>query len=163
MDDNTFPHKVRLIRGSARLETVTGIVPEYAKAAARYLGIFAVSVSQRGKAWVEQPGSIQHLCGYRQAKQSPGVYARALFWDCLTKLSRRRPLTSALQGPNGLSHLADQEGLEIWLIAGPFQADNRVPLLAVNEIALSVGAGYFKLAGLTLQSFGNIVGCNSVV
>jgi hypothetical protein len=36
IDDNTFPHKVLLIRGSARLEPVEGIVPEYEAAAARY-------------------------------------------------------------------------------------------------------------------------------
>lgn len=36
IDDNTFPHKVLLIRGSARLEPVEGIVPEYAAAAERY-------------------------------------------------------------------------------------------------------------------------------
>lgn len=36
IDDNTFPHKVLQIRGSARLETVTGIVPEYIAAADRY-------------------------------------------------------------------------------------------------------------------------------
>ena len=36
IDDNDFPHKVLLIRGSARLETVNGIVPEYAAAAERY-------------------------------------------------------------------------------------------------------------------------------
>jgi len=29
IDDNTFPHKVLLIRGSARLQPVEGIVPEY--------------------------------------------------------------------------------------------------------------------------------------
>ena len=52
IDDNNFPHKVLLIRGTARLETVTGIVPEYAKAAERYLG------SQQGKAWVEQLGAM---------------------------------------------------------------------------------------------------------
>lgn len=38
IDDNTFPHKVLLIRGSARLESVNGIVPEYAAAAERYFG-----------------------------------------------------------------------------------------------------------------------------
>jgi hypothetical protein len=38
IDDNTFPHKVLLIRGSARLEPVEGIVPEYAAAAERYFG-----------------------------------------------------------------------------------------------------------------------------
>ncbi len=36
IDDNTFPHKVLLIRGTARLETVDGIVPEYEAAAGRY-------------------------------------------------------------------------------------------------------------------------------
>ncbi len=36
IDDNTFPHKVLLIRGTTRLEPVEGIVPEYAAAAERY-------------------------------------------------------------------------------------------------------------------------------
>jgi len=36
IDDNTFPHKVLLIRGTARLEPVEGIAPEYAAAAQRY-------------------------------------------------------------------------------------------------------------------------------
>lgn len=36
IDDNTFPHKVLLIRGTTRLEAVDGIVPEYAAAAERY-------------------------------------------------------------------------------------------------------------------------------
>ena len=36
IDDNTFPHKVLLIRGTARLEDVNGIVPEYEACAARY-------------------------------------------------------------------------------------------------------------------------------
>ena len=38
IDDNTFPHKVLLIRGTARLESVNGIVPEYAASAERYFG-----------------------------------------------------------------------------------------------------------------------------
>ena len=38
IDDNDFPHKVLLIRGTARLETVEGIVPEYIAAADRYFG-----------------------------------------------------------------------------------------------------------------------------
>src|ERR1700687_780922 len=33
IDDNTFPHKVLLIRGTAQLKTVEGVVPEYAAAA----------------------------------------------------------------------------------------------------------------------------------
>jgi hypothetical protein len=48
IDDNTFPHKVLLIRGLARLEPVNGIVPEYAMAADRYFG------PEQGKAWVAQ-------------------------------------------------------------------------------------------------------------
>jgi len=48
IDDNTFPHKVLLIRGSARMEPVNGIVPEYALAAERYFG------PEQGKGWVDQ-------------------------------------------------------------------------------------------------------------
>lgn len=36
IDDNTFPHKVLLVRGTARLEQVEGIAPEYEACAARY-------------------------------------------------------------------------------------------------------------------------------
>jgi hypothetical protein len=52
IDDNSFPHKVLLVRGTARLATVQGIVPEYAEAAERYFG------SEPGKAWVKQLGSM---------------------------------------------------------------------------------------------------------
>jgi hypothetical protein len=52
IDDNVFPHKVLLVRGTAQLETVDGIVPEYAMAAERYFG------SARGKEWVGQLGSM---------------------------------------------------------------------------------------------------------
>ncbi len=48
IDDNTFPHKVLLIRGTARLDKVDGVVPEYAAAAERYFG------PEQGKAWVNQ-------------------------------------------------------------------------------------------------------------
>src|SRR6478609_3616347 len=48
IDDNNFPHKVLLVRGTARLETVKGIVPEYAAAAERYFG------REQGQAWVNQ-------------------------------------------------------------------------------------------------------------
>jgi len=48
IDDNTFPHKVLLIRGTARLQPLDGIVPEYATAAERYFG------PQQGQAWVKQ-------------------------------------------------------------------------------------------------------------
>jgi hypothetical protein len=46
IDDNTFPNKVLLLRGTARMETVDGIVPEYAAAAERYFG------REQGEAWV---------------------------------------------------------------------------------------------------------------
>ena len=52
IDDNTFPHKVLLVLGVARLESVNGIVPEYALAAERYFG------EQQGKAWVAQLASM---------------------------------------------------------------------------------------------------------
>jgi PPOX class probable F420-dependent enzyme len=52
IDDNTFPHKVLLVRGTARIETLDGVVPEYAQAANRYFG------EQQGKAWVAQMSSM---------------------------------------------------------------------------------------------------------
>jgi hypothetical protein len=48
IDTDEFPHKVLLIRGSARLEPVEGIVPEYALAAERYFG------KERAQAWLTQ-------------------------------------------------------------------------------------------------------------
>lgn len=48
IDDNTFPHKVLLIRGTARLEPCEGIAAEYIVAADRYFG------PQQGQAWVSQ-------------------------------------------------------------------------------------------------------------
>ncbi|MGB8061987.1 MAG: pyridoxamine 5'-phosphate oxidase family protein [Candidatus Sulfotelmatobacter sp.] len=48
IDDNTFPHKVLLIRGTARLEQVEGVVPEYAKAAERYFS------AAQAEAWLSQ-------------------------------------------------------------------------------------------------------------
>lgn len=52
IDDNTFPHKVLLVRGIARLENVAGIVPEYAAAAERYFG------PEQGQAWIKQIGGM---------------------------------------------------------------------------------------------------------
>ena len=52
IDDNTFPHKVLLIRGSARLESVNGIVLEYAMAADRYFG------PEQGPAWIATMGKM---------------------------------------------------------------------------------------------------------
>lgn len=43
---SSWPNRVLLLRGDARVETINGIAPEYAAAAARYLG------PDQGRAWV---------------------------------------------------------------------------------------------------------------
>jgi PPOX class probable F420-dependent enzyme len=48
IDDNQFPHRVLMLRGTVRLEDVDGVVPEYAQAAERYFG------REQGQAWVQQ-------------------------------------------------------------------------------------------------------------
>jgi Pyridoxamine 5'-phosphate oxidase len=48
IDNDVFPHKVLLVRGTARLQTMDGIVPEYATAARRYFG------PEQGAAWVNK-------------------------------------------------------------------------------------------------------------
>ena len=48
IDDNTFPHKVLLIRGEATIEMHPDVVTEYARAATRYFG------PEQGPAWVSQ-------------------------------------------------------------------------------------------------------------
>jgi hypothetical protein len=48
IDENEFPHKVLLIRGTARLENVDGIVPEYETCAVRYFD------DKQAKAWLDQ-------------------------------------------------------------------------------------------------------------
>jgi len=48
IDGDTWPYKVLQIRGTANVENVTGVVPEYALAAERYFG------SEQGRAWVAQ-------------------------------------------------------------------------------------------------------------
>ena len=58
IDDNIFPHKVLLVRGTARLQTVEGMVPEYIAAAERYFG------REQGEAWIGQlrkmiPGMVK--------------------------------------------------------------------------------------------------------
>ena len=52
IDGNTFPYRVLQIRGTARVETVAGVVPEYALAAERYFG------PEQGRAWVAQVGGM---------------------------------------------------------------------------------------------------------
>ena len=52
IDGETWPYKVLQVRGTARVETVSGVVPEYALAAERYFG------AEQGKAWVAQIGAL---------------------------------------------------------------------------------------------------------
>jgi len=48
IDENGFPPKVLMIRGTARLESVEGIVPEYAACAERYFD------AQMAEGWLKQ-------------------------------------------------------------------------------------------------------------
>ena len=48
IDTDAWPHKVLQIRGTAKVEMVDGVGPEYAAAAHRYFG------EEQGRAWVEQ-------------------------------------------------------------------------------------------------------------
>ena len=48
IDDNTWPHKVLLVRGSATVRLLDDVTPEYAAAAERYFG------RDQGQAWVSQ-------------------------------------------------------------------------------------------------------------
>ena len=48
IDQDCFPPKVVLVRGTAQVDVIDGVVPEYAQAARRYLG------DEQGAAWEEQ-------------------------------------------------------------------------------------------------------------
>ena len=48
IDDNTFPHKVLMVRGTASIKMVEGMLPEYELAAKRYFG------EAQGLAWIAQ-------------------------------------------------------------------------------------------------------------
>jgi hypothetical protein len=65
--------KVLLVRGTARLEPVSGIVPEYALAAERYFG------EQQGKAWVAQLASMIQDMVRTISLQAPENNAMPLF------------------------------------------------------------------------------------
>jgi Pyridoxamine 5'-phosphate oxidase len=52
IDGDRWPYKVLQMRGTARVEIVSGIVPEYASAAERYFG------AEQGRAWVKQVGGM---------------------------------------------------------------------------------------------------------
>ena len=48
INETSWPYKVLLIRGTAQIETINGVVPEYAASAIRYFG------EEQGKAWASQ-------------------------------------------------------------------------------------------------------------
>jgi hypothetical protein len=52
IDGNTWPHKVLLLRGTAAIDIVQGVAPEYALSAERYFG------AEQGKAWVGQASQM---------------------------------------------------------------------------------------------------------
>lgn len=52
IDGSTWPYKILQIRGTATVETVAGVAPEYALAAERYFG------AEQGRAWVQQVGGM---------------------------------------------------------------------------------------------------------
>jgi PPOX class probable F420-dependent enzyme len=81
IDDNTFPNKVLLIRGTARLSEVQGIVPEYAMAAERYFS------PEEGRAWVRQlSGTISGMVRIAITPEWVGVLDyRERFPSALTK------------------------------------------------------------------------------
>jgi hypothetical protein len=51
-DETTFPYKTLLIRGTAHVSTVNGVVPEYAAAAERYFG------PDGARDWLQQIGGM---------------------------------------------------------------------------------------------------------
>lgn len=56
IDGDAWPYKVLQVRGAARVDTVAGVVSEYALAAERYFG------ADQGRAWVNQvQGMFTHM------------------------------------------------------------------------------------------------------
>ena len=52
IDTNTWPYHALIIRGVAKMEHMSNVVPEYALAAERYLG------PEQGSAWVDQASGL---------------------------------------------------------------------------------------------------------
>jgi hypothetical protein len=52
IDEEGYPPKVLLVRGTASVEIVDGVVPEYGMAARRYLG------EEQGRGWEDQAGGM---------------------------------------------------------------------------------------------------------
>ena len=52
INSDSWPYQVLLIRGTVQVETIDGVVPEYAASAERYFG------PEQGKAWAAQVGGM---------------------------------------------------------------------------------------------------------
>jgi PPOX class probable F420-dependent enzyme len=52
IDQEGFPAQVLLLRGTAQLQEITGVVPEYAEAARRYMG------DEQGRGWAAQAAQM---------------------------------------------------------------------------------------------------------
>jgi hypothetical protein len=57
IDSNEWPSKVLLVRGTATVEIVPGVAPEYEAAAIRYFG------DEQGQGWCDQYGQITSEMG----------------------------------------------------------------------------------------------------
>ena len=53
IDDPNFPWKVLMVRGTARVELVNGVAPEYVAASKRYFG------AEQGQAWAQRVHPVQ--------------------------------------------------------------------------------------------------------
>ena len=82
IDSDTRPYKVLQIRGTAQVETVQGVVPEYAAAAQRYMGAEqAVSYLERTRTRFPRMARIvirpEWVGVIDFATRFPGVFATA--------------------------------------------------------------------------------------
>jgi hypothetical protein len=76
IDDNTFPHKVLAVRGTATLETANGIVPEYRLAAYRYFD--------------EKTGGIMAAAAWRKVTEMVRIRIKPE-WVCILDFQARFP------------------------------------------------------------------------
>jgi len=57
IDDTVWPYKVLLLRGTATVDIVDGVAPEYRLAARKHFG------EEQGDAWADQVGQMMDQCG----------------------------------------------------------------------------------------------------
>jgi hypothetical protein len=88
IDSTTWPYKALQVRGTAHVETVAGVVPEYREAAARCLG------TEPGRMWIEQVKALfSHMARIAVRPE----------WVGLVDFERRFPsaIESAMSGHPG--------------------------------------------------------------